>query len=82
MADSQGNFLLIGPLRDAHDVFLRLLDDGVLIRETSMPGHLRVSIGTPDENERFRTSFRDMVRATALADDSQAATGEETKEHR
>ena len=34
-----------------------LLDHGVLIRETGPEGWLRVSIGTPDENELFRQAL-------------------------
>lgn len=57
VADSQANFLLIGPLADSAGVFTRLLEQGVLVRETGVPGCLRVSIGTPAENESFRTAF-------------------------
>lgn len=57
VADSSGNFVFIGPLRDSHGVFTRLLEQGVLVRETSVAGCLRVSIGTPAENEAFRAAF-------------------------
>ncbi len=57
VADSQANFLLIGPLGDSHDVFTRLQQHGVLVRETGVPACLRVSIGTPEENEAFRRAF-------------------------
>ena len=80
MAARRRNFLLVGPLPDAHDVFRRLLDAGVLVRETSVPGCLRVSIGTPAENERFRTALRDEVRELTRRDRQE--TGDETKEHR
>jgi histidinol-phosphate aminotransferase len=57
VAESQANFLLVGPLADAHGVFRGLLKAGVLVRETAVPGCLRVSIGTPAENKAFRQAF-------------------------
>lgn len=54
---SEANFVLIGPLPDAHGVFTDLLADGVLIRETGGPGYLRASIGTPDENAALRRAL-------------------------
>lgn len=54
---SEANFVLIGPLPDAHGVFTDLLADGVLIRETGGPGYLRASIGTPDENAELRRAL-------------------------
>ena len=54
---SQAYFLLIGPFAESHKTFLALLDRGVLVRETSVPACLRVSIGTPAENESFRNAL-------------------------
>ncbi len=51
--DSDANFCLFGPFADRHDVWQRLLDRGVLVRETGPAGWLRVSAGTPDETETF-----------------------------
>jgi len=50
---SEANFLLFGLFADRSAVWQRILDDGVLIRETGPKGWLRVSIGTPEENARF-----------------------------
>jgi histidinol-phosphate aminotransferase len=54
---STANFLLYGgfPERfaDAHAVWQAYLDAGVLIRDVGIPGHLRVTVGTPEENDRF-----------------------------
>jgi histidinol-phosphate aminotransferase len=52
---SYANFITVrvGP---AADVFKRLLKRGVIVRPVTgygLPEHLRVSIGTPEENERF-----------------------------
>jgi histidinol-phosphate aminotransferase len=53
--DSAANFLLFRTPRP--DLFDRLLDDGVLVRDFSakprLEGCLRVTIGTPEENDDF-----------------------------
>lgn len=51
--DSDANFALFGPFADRHDVWQRLLDRGVLVRETGPSGWLRVSAGTPEETQAF-----------------------------
>ena len=46
----------IGPDHDAATVYDALLDDGVIVRPVAnygMPEHLRVTVGLPEENERF-----------------------------
>jgi len=55
---SGANFVLFRPRRrSGHEVWRRLLDRGVLIRDCSswprLADHLRVTIGTPDENTAF-----------------------------
>jgi histidinol-phosphate aminotransferase len=54
---STANFLLYGgfPARfgDAHAAWQGYLDAGVLVRDVGIPGMLRVTVGTPDENDRF-----------------------------
>ena len=55
---SGANFVLMRTLdRDAKQVWQRLVDAGVLIRDCSgwshLDGCLRVTIGLPDENDRF-----------------------------
>ena len=57
VATSAGNFLLFGTFADRHDVWKQLVNQGVLIRETGPAGWLRVSIGTPAENEIFRKAM-------------------------
>lgn len=53
---SDANFLLLR-LADASAVWQRLVDAGVLVRNLDAPGPLagclRVTVGTPDENQRF-----------------------------
>ena len=59
--DSDANFCLFGPFADRHDVWQRLLDRGVLVRETGPAGWLRVSAGTPGETERFYTALAEVM---------------------
>ena len=55
---SGANFILVRFHRhDAHEIWQRLLDEGVLVRDCSgwprLDGCLRVTIGLPAENNRF-----------------------------
>jgi histidinol-phosphate aminotransferase len=53
---SVGNFLCIDLAQPAAPVYERLLREGVIVRPLAnydMPHHLRVSVGLPEENERF-----------------------------
>jgi histidinol-phosphate aminotransferase len=65
VADSDANFVLFGGLADRHAVWQRLLDAGVLIRETGPPGWLRVSVGTPAEMAAFRTALAGVLGRTS-----------------
>ncbi len=58
---SVGNFLCIDFGQDAMPIYEVLLSQGVIVRPIGvyeMPNHLRVTIGTPDENERFIESLK------------------------
>ena len=57
VAQSDANFLLFGKFADRAVVWQSLLDQGVLIRQTGPQGWLRVTIGTPQENDRFRAAL-------------------------
>jgi histidinol-phosphate aminotransferase len=54
---SGANFVLFGVEGDAHDLWQRLLERGVLVRDFSswprVEGCLRVTVGTPEENDEF-----------------------------
>ena len=53
---SSGNFVAVDIKRDALPVYQALLQEGVIVRPVAnyqMPNHLRVSIGTEYENQRF-----------------------------
>ena len=61
VADSDANFVLFGRFSDRHAVWQGLLERGVLIRETGPDGWLRVSVGTPQEMQQFRTALDETV---------------------
>ncbi len=65
VADSDANFVLFGQFTDRHFVWQRLLDRGVLIRETGPDGWLRVSIGTAEEMAAFKQALTEIM----VADD-------------
>jgi histidinol-phosphate aminotransferase len=54
VADSDANFVLFGVFADREAVWRGLLDRGVLIRNTGPEGWLRVTVGTPAENDAFK----------------------------
>lgn len=47
------NFVLFGGVRNPAAVWQALYDQGVLIRDVGLPGHLRVSAGTESETSAF-----------------------------
>jgi histidinol-phosphate aminotransferase len=56
---SLGNFLYV-EVGDGRDVFERLLREGVIVRPLAgfgSPGAIRVSVGTPEENELFAVAL-------------------------
>jgi histidinol-phosphate aminotransferase len=66
---SDANFVLFRPRdRAAADVWRRLLDSSVLIRDCStwpgLDGCLRVTVGTPEENDRFLVALRASLEET------------------
>ncbi len=53
---TQANFILVDVGRDSNAVFQQLMRLGVIVRPASifgLPTHLRVSIGTPEQNRKF-----------------------------
>jgi histidinol-phosphate aminotransferase len=62
VADSDANYVLFGTFPDRHAVWQRLLERGVLIRETGPDGWLRVSVGTPEEMTAFKQALEEVVR--------------------
>ncbi|MBI4734225.1 MAG: histidinol-phosphate transaminase, partial [Rubrobacteridae bacterium] len=62
---SEANFILFKTIKPAAEVWQGLVDRGILIRNCSnqvlLENCLRVSIGTPDENDAFLKSLREIV---------------------
>ena len=51
---SQANFFLAKPEKDSKHVEEELQKVGIIVRELSgfyMPGHIRISVGRPEENQ-------------------------------
>ena len=74
---AQGNFILFKPPFAAAEVSERLLQRGVIVRPMTqfyLPTHLRVTVGLPEENERFITALG----AVLAALDSEGAAKQET----
>ncbi len=46
---------------DQKRVWQALLDRGVLVRDVGLPGWLRVTAGTPDENDAFLSAMADVL---------------------
>lgn len=61
VADSDANFILFGIFGDRDAVWQGLLDRGVLIRNTGPQGWLRVTVGTPAENDAFARALTEVV---------------------
>ena len=55
---SDANFVLVGGFSDAAASWQALLDAGVLVRDVGLPGHLRVTAGTPAETTAFLEALR------------------------
>ncbi len=59
---SDSNFVLFGRFASPAGAWKSYLDRGVLIRDPGIEGHLRVSIGTPEENDAFLEASKEVSR--------------------
>jgi histidinol-phosphate aminotransferase len=59
---SDANFVLFGGLGDQALTWQGLLDRGVLIRDVGLPGWLRVTAGTAEENDAFLDALRAVLK--------------------
>ncbi|MCK1821864.1 histidinol-phosphate transaminase [Streptomyces sp. XM83C] len=57
---SDANFVQFGRFDDAHEAWQKILDRGVLVRDNGVPGRLRVTAGTPEENDAFLDAVREL----------------------
>lgn len=58
---SESNFCLFGRFEDRHQVWQKMVDRGVLIREVGPEGYLRVNAGTPDEMAKFQEALSEVL---------------------
>ncbi|MEQ3552297.1 histidinol-phosphate transaminase [Pseudonocardia nematodicida] len=58
---SDANFVLFGRFADAGRAWKGFLEAGVLIRDVGIPERLRVTIGTPEENDVFLQVATDLA---------------------
>jgi histidinol-phosphate aminotransferase len=58
--ESDANFVQFGRFADAQQAWRAILDRGVLVRDNGVPGWLRVSAGTPEENDAFLDAVREL----------------------
>ena len=56
--ESWANFVLFGGVSDPHALFEALLEDDIIIRDLSIPGHLRVTAGTEWETTQFLEALK------------------------
>jgi histidinol-phosphate aminotransferase len=59
---SDANFIQFGVFQDPQAVWRALLDHGVLVRNNGVPGRLRVTAGTPEENAAFLAAVATVIK--------------------
>ncbi|MET9398132.1 histidinol-phosphate transaminase [Kitasatospora sp. NPDC002965] len=62
VTDSDANFVQFGRFADTHAVWQAILDHGVLVRDNGVPGWLRVTAGTPAENDAFLDAVAKVIK--------------------
>ncbi|MCX4685052.1 histidinol-phosphate transaminase [Kitasatospora purpeofusca] len=62
VTDSDANFVQFGRFTDTHAVWRAILDHGVLVRDNGVPGWLRVTAGTPAENDAFLAAVASVIK--------------------
>ncbi|MFK8846089.1 histidinol-phosphate transaminase [Streptomyces sp. Ac-502] len=62
VVDSDANFVQFGSFEDQHAFWQALRDHGVLVRDNGVPGWLRVTAGTPAENDAFLDAVRAVLK--------------------
>ncbi|MBM9505546.1 histidinol-phosphate transaminase [Actinacidiphila acididurans] len=72
VTESDANFVQFGRFTDAHAAWQAILDQGVLVRDNGVPGRLRVSAGTPAENDAFLAAARTVFKEYSTASEGSA----------
>jgi len=60
---SDANFVLIGGFPDSRAAWRALLEQGVLVRDVGIAGHLRVTAGTPSETDALLAGLKVLAQA-------------------
>ncbi|MEO3979032.1 histidinol-phosphate transaminase [Streptomyces sp. CAU 1734] len=60
VTDSDANFVQFGRFTDTQAAWRSILGHGVLVRDNGVPGWLRVTAGTPAENDAFLDAVREL----------------------
>jgi histidinol-phosphate aminotransferase len=63
---TEANFIMINVDDDADGMFIKLMRSGVIIRPLQsfgLPGAIRVTVGTPDQNKKFIKALGEALRA-------------------
>jgi histidinol-phosphate aminotransferase len=66
VTDSDANFVQFGRFEDSHAAWQAILDHGVLVRDNGVPGWLRVTAGTPAENDAFLEAARALFKEHSM----------------
>jgi histidinol-phosphate aminotransferase len=68
VAPSQGNFVLLDVRRPGRAVYEALLHEGVIVRAMPAPleSWIRVTVGKPEENQRFLDSLTRVLRESRV----------------
>ncbi|HUV48291.1 MAG TPA: histidinol-phosphate transaminase [Actinomycetes bacterium] len=61
---SEANFVFFGGLGDQTRLWNALVESSVLIRDVGVPGHLRVTAGTPEETDAFLAAITTLTKET------------------
>jgi histidinol-phosphate aminotransferase len=62
VTESDANFVQFGVFDDVKAAWQALLDHGVLVRDNGVPRRLRVTVGTPDENDAFIAALKTVLK--------------------
>lgn len=78
---SDSNFVLFGNISSPQELWQKLLDRGVLIRDIGIAGHARVNAGTEEETDAFLTAIDEILAESPGILAAEPAKPAESSEH-